>query len=154
MLDIFNYMEKHLILDFDGVLTTRNSSWYCRMNHEPANLFGLDWFDPDCIEALRMIVERTEVKIVVSSSWRDLRMDKLRKVWEFIPLPGELVGTTSVWLPKKTAIQRWIKQHPEDRYIILDDKDLELPNQIKTDPLIGLVKKDAEKAILIFNKES
>ncbi len=94
----------------------------------------------------------TGAKIVVSSSWRDLRIEQLRKLWEDIPMPGELVGTTPVWiLTKKEAIEHWIKQHTDDRYVILDDADLGLDYQIRTDPYIGLVEEDAEKAIKLLN---
>ena len=115
----------------------------------------LDWFDPACVDALRMIVERTGAKIVVSSSWRDLQMEQLQKIWAFIPMPGELAGTTPIWiLTKKEAIEHWIKQHPDDCYVILDDADLGLDNQIRTNPDTGLVQKDAEKAITILNSSN
>ena len=47
---------KYILLDFDGVLTS----------------FGVDWFAPTCIDALKHIVEETAARIVVSSSWREL----------------------------------------------------------------------------------
>ena len=84
---------------------------------------------------------------------RDLRTEQLRRLWEFIPMPGELAGTTPVWiLTKRGAIEHWIKQHPDDRYVILDDADLGFENQIRTDPHTGLVVEDAEKAIGLLNK--
>ena len=146
-------MEKVILLDFDGVVASKAYTWKCYQDGSRANIYGLDWFDPDCIEALRCIVDNTGAKIVVSSSWRDLRMEQLRKLWDFIPMPGELVGTTPVWiLTKNGAIEHWIKQHPEDRYVILDDADLEFENQIRTDPYTGLIVEDAEKAIELLNK--
>lgn len=143
--------DKYILLDFDGVVTSKTHSWQCYMNHCRENIFGLDWFDPTCVDALRIIVDRTGAKIVVSSSWRDLRMEQLQKIWEFIPMPGELVGTTPIWiLTKKGAIEHWVKQHPDDRYVILDDADLGLDNQIRTDPYTGLTEEDAEMAITIL----
>jgi len=145
-------MNKYILLDFDGVITSKTYTWKCYRDGTRANIYGLDWFDPNCIEALRHIVENTGAKIVVSSSWRDLRIEQLRKLWEDIPMPGELVGTTPVWiLTKKEAIEHWIKQHTGDRYVILDDADLGLDYQIRTDPYIGLVEEDAEKAIKLLN---
>ena len=145
-------MDKYILLDFDGVVTSKQFTWKCYMDQSRPNIFGLDWFDPSCVSALRRIVEKTKAKIVVSSSWRDLREEQLRKLWEYIPMPGELAGTTLVWiLTKKGAIEHWIKQHPDDRYVILDDVDLELPNQIRIDPYTGLADEDAEKAIFMLN---
>ncbi len=67
--------------------------------------------------------------------------------------PGQLAGTTPIWiLTKKGAIEHWLKHHPNDRYVILDDADLGLENQITTDPNTGLTEKDAEMAISILNK--
>lgn len=146
-------MDKYILLDFDGVVTSKSYTWKCYQVGARANIYGLDWFDPDCINALQYIVEKTGAKIVVSSSWRDLRTEQLRRLWEFIPMPGELAGTTPVWiLTKKGAIEHWIKQHPDDRYVILDDADLGFENQIRTDPHTGLVVEDAEKAIGLLNK--
>jgi len=146
-------MEKVILLDFDGVVTSKAYTWKCYQDGARANIYGLDWFDPDCIAALRYIVENTGAKIVVSSSWRDLRMEQLKRLWEFVPMPGELIGTTPIWiLTKKGAIEHWIKQHSHDRYVILDDADLGFENQIRTDPYTGLVVEDAEKAIGLLNK--
>ncbi len=146
-------MDKYVLLDFDGVVTSKSYSWQCYMDRCRENIFGMDWFDPACIDALRKIVNETGAKIVVSSSWRDLRLEQLEKIWEFIPMPGQLAGTTPIWiLTKKGAIEHWLKHHPNDRYVILDDADLGLENQIITDPNTGLTEKDAEMAISILNK--
>lgn len=146
---------RYILLDFDGVVTSKTYSRQCHENHCRKNIYDLDWFDPACVDALRMIVERTGAKIVVSSSWRDLHMEPLQKIWAFIPMPGELAGTTPIWiLTKKEAIEHWINQHPDDRYVILDDADLGHDNQIRTNPDTGLVQKDAEKAITILNSSN
>lgn len=68
-------------------------------------------------------------------------------------MPGELVETTPVWiLTKKEAIEQWIKQHPDDCYVILDDADLGLENQVRTDPNTGLTDVDSKRAINILGK--
>lgn len=145
-------MQKFILLDFDGVVTSKQFTWKCYMDRSGPNIFGLDWFDPSCVSALKLIVEQTNAKIVVSSSWRDLREEQLRKLWDYIPMPGELAGTTPIWiLTKKGAIEHWITQHPNDRYVILDDVDLGLDNQIRTDPHTGLVEEDARMAITLLN---
>ena len=69
-------------------------------------------------------------------------------------MPGELAGTTPIWiLTKKGAIDHWIKEHPNDRYVILDDTDLGLDYQIRTDPYTGLTEEDAEIVISLLNKQ-
>ena len=144
---------KYLLLDFDGVLTSVQHTWMCRMEHRRPNIYGLDWFDPACLDALKAIVEGTGTGIVVSSSWRNLGDEVLGRVWEQTPMPGRLVGTTPIWiLTKKDAIEAWIRAHPEDRYVILDDADLRLPYQVRTNPDMGLTMKNAQEAIEILNR--
>ena len=128
-------MAKFILLDFDGVVTSKTYTMKCYREHARENIYGMDWFDPECVEALKKIVDETGAKIVV------------------IPMPGELVETTPIWiLTKKGAIEHWIKQHPDDRHVILDDADLGIDNQIRTDPHTGLVRDDAERAIKILNE--
>lgn len=143
---------KYILLDFDGVVTSRNHTWKCHHEHVRENIYGMDWFDPACVAALKKIVDETGAEIVVSSSWRDLKMEQLQRIWEFIPMPGKLAGTTPIWiLTKKEAIEYWIKQHPDVRYVILDDADLGLENQVRTDPQVGITMEDAVKAITLLN---
>lgn len=146
-------MAKYILLDIDGVVTSKTYTMKCYREHAMENIYGMDWFDPDCIAALKKIVDETGAGIVVSSSWRDLRIEQLQRIWEYIPMPGELVETTPVWiLTKKEAIEQWIRQHPDDRYVILDDVDLGLENQVRTDPNTGLTEEDGKWAIEILGK--
>ena len=65
------------------------------------------------------------------------------------------MGTTSIRVPaKEKAIEEWIQRHPSDKYVILDDDWLGLPNQVKTDIRIGLTRTKAEEAITILNQIS
>lgn len=145
-------MIKFILLDIDGVLTSDAFSRRCKAEKIQPNTFGLDWFDPQCVSMLRRIIEKTGARIVLSSSWRDLGIDRLSKVWSENNLPGELAGTTPEWiLVKKDAILEWIDRHPDDKYVIIDDADLRLKNQVRTNPITGLTAADAELAIQILN---
>lgn len=142
-------MNKYILLDFDGVITSNRYTLQCRREHRTPNAYGLDWFDPACIEALKTIVDRTGAGIVVSSSWRELGDEVLQDLWH--GMPGEFVGTTPIWiLPKREAIEAWINAHPGDRFVILDDTDLHLPHQVRTDPEVGLTMADARWAVRLM----
>lgn len=54
--------EKILFLDFDGVITTYKSGWT---------------FDDKKLKLLDLIIKETQCKIVISSSWRSLKMLQL-----------------------------------------------------------------------------
>lgn len=146
---------KYILLDIDGVLSSDAFTRQCILEHRRENLFGVDWFDPACVVALRKIVDETGAQIVVSSSWRELGKEKLQRLWEHNGMPGKLAGATPIWiLTKREAIEYWIQQHPDDRHVIIDDADLGLPNQVRTDPKTGLTGEDAEKAINNFLEDN
>ncbi len=146
---------RYILLDFDGVLTSDAFTRQCVFEHRPENLFGVDWFDPSCIDALRYIVEETGAKIVVSSSWRDLGEYRIRKLWEYNQMPGcldEKTPTTPEYiLMKGDAMKHWISNHEDDSFVVLDDDNLDVPHLIKTKPRDGLTMENAEKAIKILN---
>ena len=144
---------KYILLDFDGVLTSESWTRQCIFERRPENLFGLDWFDPKCLQALKTVVDATDAGIVVSSSWRELGKDNLALVWEEENLPGRLMGTTPEWvLMKRDAILEWISHHTKDKYVIIDDQNLHLSCQIQTNPEVGLTSEDALKAISILSE--
>ena len=145
---------KYILLDFDGVLTSESWTRQCIFECRRENMFGLDWFDPVCLQALQTFVDATGAGIVVSSSWRELGDDNLQMLWAFTPMPGRFLGTTPIWiLTKREAIEKWIHKHQEDRYVILDDDNLGFANQVKTDIRIGLTNEKVQKAISILNDE-
>ena len=145
---------KYILLDFDGVLTSESWTRQCIFECRRENMFGLDWFDPGCLQALQTIVDATGAGIVVSSSWRELGDENLQRLWTSTPMPGRFLGTTPIWiLTKREAIEEWIHKHQEDRYVILDDDSLGFANQVKTDIRIGLTNEKAQKAISILNDE-
>lgn len=141
----------YILLDIDGVLTSDAWSRQCRTEHRPTNLFGMDWFDPGCVEVLTLIIEKTGAEIIISSSWRELGLERLRHVWEVCGLPGKLAGTTPEWiLMKDEAIREWILQNPQEAYVILDDADLKSDRQVRTNPTTGLSMADVKKVCQIL----
>ena len=143
----------HILLDIDGVLTSETHTQKCVLENRPENLYWMDWFDPECIEALRTLLKRTGADIIVSSSWREMGIERLRTVWEHNKMPGQLKEPTPEWIPDKMqALRHWINSnttlHPFDKYIILDDDPTGLERwQIKTNPRTGLTRQDVEKKL-------
>lgn len=145
-------MKKVIFLDFDGVLTSDANTFRCRLEHKPKNLFGIDWFDPSCLSALQRIVDRTGAFIVVSSSWRELGRDCLLRIWDELDMPGELYGTTPIWvLTKKEAIEQWLQDNEWDKYVILDDAEMGMANSYQTNKVTGLTAADADRVIEMLN---
>lgn len=149
--ETYEPLDSIIFLDFDGVLTSDDYTRLCVFECRQENLYGIEWFDPRCIDALRAIVEETGAGIVVSSSWRELGMDKLKEVWAKNEMPGELLGTTNPdTVSTREAILQWLEENPCDTYVVLDDSAVAIKCLVKTNPKTGLVASDAVKAIKIL----
>ena len=87
-------MEKYLFLDFDGVLNTgKYARQMKREGIDPFDEFGA-MFDPEAIANLKHIVELTDCKIILSSTWRNEGIMRMRELWKERGLPGEIF---SIW---------------------------------------------------------
>ncbi|WP_297219861.1 HAD domain-containing protein, partial [uncultured Prevotella sp.] len=70
-------MKKYIFLDFDGVINTQN-----------------DEFDKNAVANLRRLLERTDAKIIISSTWRLQGMEYIQQLWQEYHLSGEVIGLT------------------------------------------------------------
>lgn len=156
---------KVIFLDFDGVITTLKSKYK---------------LDPDKMALIGRILDATDAKIVISSSWRRFSLEETIKditdTSRFnvgdnpFPYPDAVIGVTERMysfcypnndrhfdLPRGVEIQHYIDTHKEiEQYVILDDDcDMLLcqaNNFIHTDTYEGISELDVEKAIVILNK--
>jgi len=154
-------VRRIIFLDFDDVMTTTK---HClslnRQNQPEKDEYGV-LFDPDCVAALKHIVDETDAEIVVTSSWREVDMDilRLKEMWESRHLPGKLADVTPpISHYRGEEIAAWLTFCPDNcQYVIIDDlpQDQFLTNQydhlITTDGYAGLTRKLAEQAISILN---
>ena len=168
---------KVIFLDFDGVL---NSSGYSATLFEAGrptkDEYGQELFDPETVNLLNRIVDETEAKIVISSSWRYLGITALRDMWQERGLHGQIIGMTSMhavdeyimehgldWLdkgaiassPRAMEIEAWLHEHDNvDSFVILDDMPMSAslqPHFVQINPILGLLRAQAEKAVEILN---
>lgn len=112
-----------IFLDMDGV-----------MNHT-GFMKGPDPIDPKCLERLNEIVEATDAKVVITSTWRKYtHINEIIEHMENLGFRGEIISYTpridkeyGYNAPRGCEIQLWIKRNIADgdctyrRYIILDD---------------------------------
>ena len=146
-------MEKYLFLDFDGVLNTgKYARQMKREGIDPFDEFGA-MFDPEAIANLKHIVELTGCKIILSSTWRNEGIMRMRELWKDRNLPGEIFSMEA----KALEINAWLDQNAgrDYRYVILDDEDYFFPKQqehlVLTDDKEGLTDRKAHHAIWILN---
>ena len=129
-------MCKYLFLDIDGVLN--HEEWY--VNREPIykGIFQYWWencFDPDCVKRLNQILDETGARLVVSSSWRfdpDLKtyFDWFGITTDFDITP-RVVTEDNDWVDRGIEIEEFLKEHPCEEYVILDDDKDFTEDQLK-----------------------
>lgn len=144
-------MEKTIFLDFDGVLNSND--WYVRRkDHYDMDAHETQYpfyeFDPEAINRLNAIIELTNAKVVVSSSWRHGRsVEELQMILDTVGFVGEVIdktvhfgGIDGYTIPRGCEIEHWLKKKgfqrinwsiekqqmyidksPVKNYIILDD---------------------------------
>lgn len=162
---------KIIFLDIDGVLNV-----YGRESDEFGYLFHKKFEDN-----LRWIISETDAKIVLTSSWRYAGIERIREMWIYRGLPGEVIDITiDCYLlvgegkfefydevNRGDEIQDWLDDHNSeiDSYVIIDDENDMLNHQrgnfVRTanninhpdceDIGYGLTKTCAERAIRILN---
>jgi hypothetical protein len=123
---------KIIFLDIDGVLNV------IPQGHDA---FG-GIFHSDFVDNLKRIIDETDAKIIISSSWRHSGLQKMLDMWEFRNLPGELIGLTpdlyrfldfegERTMVRGDEIQAVLDREPEiTNYVILDDDTDMLPSQL------------------------
>ena len=173
--------RKYLFLDLDGVLNTWQYSNHLINNGLSEFDENGSLFDPKAVENLQCIIDSTNAKIVLSSTWRFDGIQSMNKLWKDRNIPGELIGTTphlttvyfenvdsnETWQKhpigsRGMEIDEWLRLNTNQKlepftYAILDDEDDFLLHQMEhivlTDPMKGITKEVADKVISILNKE-
>lgn len=159
---------KVIFLDIDGVLNVM-----CRER----DVFGAV-FHQHLVDNLARVIKETGAKIIISSSWRHGGLQRMKDMWEYRNLPGEVIGITpDLWrevegedfhekLRRGHEIQVILDKMPEiTSYVIFDDDNDMLPSQLGNfvycatnvnhpdcvDLGYGLTNECANKAIRILN---
>ena len=169
-------MDKIIFLDFDGVLNTEYyQNYLCCQGLAYQDEYGA-LFDPEVKKQLNRIVDATNAKIVIESSWKYLGLEAMQEMWSVRQLPGQVIDITpssvsDQWLLsanlddidpamghcKGMEIASWMAEHAgsDAHYVIIDDEyvilDSQIPHFILTNPYDGITEELADKAISILN---
>lgn len=159
-------MMRVIFLDIDGVLNV-----YCQNRDQ----YGCTFHD-HFVNNLKYLINQTDAKIVISSSWKLAGLQEMIDMWLFRQLPGEVIDITpnltygpslNTSIARGYEIEQWLELHPEViNYVIIDDDDDMLDNQmnnfVKTsdnsthidcvDIGYGLTKECTESAIKILKQ--
>ncbi len=142
---------KIIFLDIDGVLIKLESQ-----------LDGDIAPDPTCVDNLNQLVHLTGAKIVVSSSWKKLGLEKIADVLSGWGVKGEVISITPAFDDAGSEYHRWreLQQWIDDfatvsSFVILDDyTDMGklVSHLVITDEIYGLTQRDVDLAIAILDQ--
>ena len=151
---------KVIFLDFDGVITTYESKWKIDVNK---------------IKIINDICDKTNAKIIVTSSWRighrgDVSAfhERLKRYfinhnyldivkYTFDMFINNIVGMTEcIGGLRGDEIKSYMSEHSEvENYVIIDDDsdmcDDQLFNFVQTDTCDGITERDAKLCVDILN---
>jgi len=152
---------KILFLDIDGVLNS--ADWFSRRT-KPQQFDNLHELDIELTYLFDEIIERTNCKVVLSSTWRlsetyqedlerqGLNTNAIIDRTPHMPLMGGVEA-----MERGKEIKAWLDNHQEvTKYAILDDDSDMLPEQLqnffKTSWSTGLTREITEAVINHLNK--
>lgn len=147
--------DRYIFLDIDGVVTSGKSHYR---------------FDPDCFERLGKIIDATDARIVITSSWKGQTVkqtcryltDGLDPYVGDHPFPfcDRIVGITRDWpvvddeFTRGKEVDAYLKRHSCRSYVILDDILDFMPEQhdhlVSVHDSTGISDDDVRKAIDIL----
>ena len=87
-------MDSFLFLDIDGVLNTEQHRAFLVANQQDLEDYYGELFDPQAVIQLERIVEETNPKIVISSSWKEYGIDYLNEMWWYRKMPSHIFSVT------------------------------------------------------------
>ena len=167
---------KYLFLDIDGVLNTGKYQECLIRDGLPFTDDDGALFDPNAIDNLRYIIEKTSAKIVLTSTWRMDGIDAMREMWKRRKMPSYVysitphsitrfanIDTKDEWSKHSIGsrgmeVNEWLHRNSNDTnaYAILDDESDYLLHQAKhlviTDSYRGITKEIASKVIELLTR--
>ena len=115
---------KIIFLDIDGVLNCENAyrSGECKYVEWVDRNEEVDHHQSFCSwsrQWLNKLIEETDAKIVISSTWRSSGLEWMRDVWKFEKMSGEIIGITPNFrgdingytIPRGCEIEKWLKDN-------------------------------------------
>lgn len=156
-----------VFLDVDGVLNNLNDAInYKDIYGKPCGS-GFDWpFNEESLKCLRKIVLKSDARIVITSSWRRIPegLRVLTNKLDEYGIANRIEGSTPyLGHSRGREICEFLKKHPNNNFVILDDefyedfasiKEIDLiKHLVQLDMYIGLRKKHVKYALKILNSK-
>lgn len=152
---------KIIFLDIDGILNYTGCKY---------KLGSIYFVDPAKLELLKQLIDRTDAKIVLSSTWRygwediDNGKSNTQNAKDFIALRNKcsqygiefMDYTPNFSFYRGDEIKKWLEMNNVESFVILDDDNDMKPYMgklVQTSFTKGLLQKHVDKAVKILNGE-
>lgn len=142
-----------IFLDFDGPMVPMNS-WKDRDKK------GHTAFDPDAVKAILRVLQETNTKLVISSSWRNIGYERISSILEkegiskdFLHEDWSIDFSYDVGMGgRANYIKTWLDRHPEiSHYAVVDDAELDIPNLVKVSTFDGMSETHRHQLFKLFD---
>lgn len=152
-----------VFLDVDGVLNDENYIKKCnkKINKDWCFCFEQVPFNPRSLKNLQMIVDNTNAKIVLTSTWR-LKQSHMFVLKARLSEYGLTIDDKTDfinWSARGQEISKYLSKCPQNtKYVVIDDEvcdivtEIDKKNVVKINPKFGLTVLKASKCIDILNK--
>lgn len=153
-----------IFLDIDGVLRPLHS-------YIGTDEYG-QFFTEECIYNFKYLIDNTNAKIVITSTWKSSGLIIMKEIWDKRNLPGEVIDITPNevdvvdsgnaefydLVDRGLEIKQWITNNKfTGNYVILDDipdfNNEQMNHYVKTSPKTGLTMIDVRKCIDILTSK-
>lgn len=149
-----------IFLDIDGVLNShRKLIEVYKKTHKPHSGYNYP-FDEICLNNLKRLVDITNSKIVITSTWRtdEEGRKKIIETLKAYSLDQHIIGYTPILHQKRgIEIQAYLSTLDTIPNFIIIDDDTDMENLteylVKTNIQVGLTKENIEEAIIKLTKK-
>lgn len=152
--------KKIVFLDVDGVLNNRTSMFLSTKGIHPTAKRTLYTMDVGCVRLFKFLLDETDSKFVISSSWRRNTVSESHRVFTALDWCGftdakkYCVGVTPRLAANRgVEIDWWLNKNETEQFVVIDDDSFDIHQKdhfVRTDHEAGLTVKDVYKAIKIF----
>lgn len=122
---------KIIFLDIDGVLYTTNYYKYLINKNKKIRDKNGYVFDPKAIKNFNDIINSTNAKIVISSTWRRMGLNRLKEIFKERNIKGDIIDITPIstledfYFCRGEEIEKWLTYNGvPDKLAIIDDSSI------------------------------
>lgn len=148
--------KKILFIDVDGPLIP-SRALFLENQGKLLNLGVADTFDPVAVSVINTVLKETKCQFVISSTWRIKRLEVCKNLFtlnkiNFDHIHSDWETPMKFSSSRSDEIRMWLDKHLEiEKYAILDDAKVDLPNIVRVSTEDGMQMRHYNKLIELLS---